>query len=95
MEHTTGKWKYDPFTGEIKSRLLGENGFVKVCDMTEQDTPFRMFANAQLIASAPDMYEALNHIQLYFALADQIAHMPNHSAVDTVIEKALAKAEGK
>jgi hypothetical protein len=89
MNYTKGEWQYWPDTGEIKSALLKNNGFVKVCDVTVQDSPERLLVNARLIAAAPRLYEALKEI--YEGDAD---HVPSDEVWERA-KKAIAKAEGK
>ena len=86
MIYTGGKWKYDNTTGEIQSVLLGDTGFVKICDVTPQDSMARMVGNANLIAAAPDMYEVLKK------LIPELKR--RHYIIPQSYDKALLKAEG-
>ena len=92
MIYTGGKWKYDNTTGEIQSVLLGDTGFVKICDVTPQDSMARMEANANLIAAAPDMYEALKWVKEDFE-TDKGTRVK--VSTQTAVWKALIKAEGR
>ena len=97
MIYTGGKWKYDNTTGEIQSVLLGDTGFVKICDVTPQDSMARMVGNANLIAAAPDMYEALRRateIVSDMVIKYGAGVIPNETPVIKKFKKALAKAEG-
>lgn len=83
--YTKGEWK----TGRLKGAIECNGNLLAAC-FTENDEENQ--ANAQLIASAPDLYEALK------ALANTI--MRNGTATKNREEvlngiKALAKAEGK
>ena len=55
------------------------------------DSPAQHIANARLIASAPEMYEALQQI----AFADRDELNDGASLVWQMVAAALAKAEGK
>lgn len=91
--YTKGKWKVYEDHMTARTDVVSEDGIgffqkiianIKTCDtMDETD------ANARLIASAPDMYEALRALvewAKYFA--------PNDTATRAGIE-AIRKAEGK
>jgi len=91
MNYTKGEWKYHTVTGEIQSVLLGDNGFIKICDITPQDSLGRMEANAHLIAAAPEMYRALEILMM--DLKGNNATMSR--AMGEIITKALAKTKGE
>ena len=62
------------------------NGLIADLEMTDIEDPDELYANAQLIAAAPEMYELLEFI----ASAPLAAP---HKAVE--IKKLLAKARGE
>ena len=85
MNHTKGEWKvgldsWDTYIGTGNQYLAK---MINSGSLTDAEVK----ANANLIASAPDMYEALKEILFYNI------EMP--STIIEQIQKALAKAEGR
>ena len=93
MEYTKGEWKAN-YTGsklvsvDCSSRaevvaICGKNKWIKTRD--------EQIANAHLIASAPDMYEALKELSNYHPKQgyEQWLILLNKA------QQAIAKAEGK
>jgi hypothetical protein len=96
MEYTKGEWRVvaDPL-GKFTD-IFGEIG-MPITTITHSGMNIGQdIANAHLIAAAPDMYEALK--MALDALRALLYEHPDDdigSAQKEVIEKALAKAEGK
>ena len=90
MEYTKGEWKQHEHldTGEMFITSNAKNIAFTSRPRTKEDK-LEVGANAQLIAAAPDMYEALISASGSLKLYD-----PGSPAIDE-IAKALAKAEGK
>ena len=99
MNYTKGEWKYHTVTGEIQSVLLGDNGFIKICDITPQDSLGRMEANAHLIAVAPEMEAVLRQFVRYCEQWQQNnGEFPNGDGRVLILknaEQALAKTKIK
>lgn len=100
MEHTKGEWKYTEELRANMSMISGDD--TVVCGLPNPvDTGYEegkeaelleMRANANLIAAAPDMYEALKGITAQFERVDKL-----YSKDREYIQKAneaLAKVEG-
>jgi len=63
MNYTKGEWEVTQWSAKHGFNVFSENGFI--CSVPLGSPPHTMVeteANAQLIASAPDMYEALKEI---------------------------------
>lgn len=91
MNYTKGEWKVYKVAAAY---LVNTGNMVNVADC-------RLEANANLIAAAPDMYEALKKIELFLQDPDvkvMAKGLPNQIGLEITFEKcqqALAKAEGK
>ncbi|GAH55698.1 unnamed protein product [marine sediment metagenome] len=104
MNYTKGEWRIlAPETGhEERVKVVSnvdENGyFPLVCHVYGVGD---RLANANLIAAAPDMYEALKKIELFLQDPDvkvMAKGLPNQIGLEITFEKcqqALTKAEGK
>jgi hypothetical protein len=102
MNYTKGKWKYHEELGAKFSRISGEE--TVVCGLPnpiptgddEQDIKElnEMRANANLIAAAPEMYEALKAAQLYIARIELNKNQLERTPLEKQIMQALTKAEG-
>ena len=97
MDYTKGEWKVTLGGVDLPEHQriviselgIGESGIMNIrtiCKTLDYGEPEEMVANAQLIASAPDMYEALK------GLADCKLTMAEFLLA---MNKVLAKAEGK
>ena len=97
MNYTKGEWQIGTFPPLSNYRIFVEGAGAipllhrEIIAMIEaQDDDSESQANANLIAAAPDMYEALNFIRSiglftkYFTTSEQ-----------TMVNDALTKAEGK
>jgi hypothetical protein len=90
--YTKGNWVYDKTSGGIKAmniRAANNSPMVANVFVTDIDDQTETDANAYLIASAPDLYEALKEAK---GLLDWIW---SDNIIKYQIEKALAKAECK
>jgi len=110
MNYTKGEWKvreYDegtrPFIDGFSLAVQSPKLVVALCDKDSWDNKKQRLANANLIAAAPDMYEALRelHSPPKHPIKDCPADISSnpctcgwHDAMDKAM-KALAKAEGK
>jgi hypothetical protein len=88
-EFTKGPWRVGRFTPPNGCKTIGSNGLM-VCQIAHSlnypDQYKEAIGNANLIAAAPDMYEALRDI------------LNNHDAgfyIDTIIRKVLEQARGE
>ncbi|MBA7574724.1 hypothetical protein ES708_16539 [subsurface metagenome] len=94
INYTKGEWKLvQPASGQIE--VLGLTGMVASIKLNSLIQPKEMLANAQLIASAPDLYEALKALTNDAQASPKINvwEIPYSTIQDAI--KALAKAEGK
>lgn len=99
MKHTPGPWVSDN-TGNYSRRwVIRHNGLVvaeirySALDRTNEDA----YANADLIAAAPDLLDALRLALPYIEKAYECSfpdYIENDYVLDTV-RAAIAKAEGK
>jgi len=98
MNYTKGEWKvkqpkgkagefFDGFTLSVE----GDKLLIALCDRKGWDNKQQRLANANLIAAAPDMYEALKEMLVDWQSGD----IEINSATRELIDKALAKVEGK
>lgn len=92
MEYTKGEWKAEQYRVRAFKDKLRERWYVVASDGTviaENLTE----ANAQLIASAPNLYEALRAVadERYILCGDD----RHEVAIREQAEQALAKAEGE
>ncbi len=95
MHYTKGKWVKQGLLVATVSQPQGIG--VIVADCRTSSNLNEVEANAHLIASAPDMYEALGIIKRTTeSSGESIHYLQNALRVITHIAKeALAKAEGK
>ena len=93
MEYTKGDWKITKWNGGHGFNVFGDDGFVASVPMSTglKHTMRECQANAQLIAAAPDLYEALK--ELLDALGNP-TEVPPYEVVSSA-SKALLKTEGK
>ncbi len=103
--HTPGPWiyAYSPYTSQDGKEIpaFEVHGEEKVCDTNENRPGEEQEANARLIATAPELLEALTLAQTALNTAQRF-HVPglpralNDSyKIAAVIDKAIAKATGK
>lgn len=97
MNYTKGEWKvkqpkgkaiefFDGFTLSVE----GDKLLIALCDRKGWDNKQQRLANANLIAAAPDMYEACKEMLEELRITKGVA-----SVWLSKWAKALAKAEGK
>ena len=86
VQITPGPWKYDAKTGLIAHDEYDDIGFSPVATIHQpyESTPER-FANAQLIAAAPDMLAALEVAA---------AMLKKNTITRHILDTAIAKAKG-
>jgi hypothetical protein len=95
MSHTPGPWKCHDYETVDGMRYTIDAGDYQVCEGWLDMGPLQdqAVANARLIASAPEMYEALAGI---LAVAGfPVSGKENFWAAIDRAKQALAKAEGK
>jgi len=86
MNYTNGEWKpYKTATGWSVYADGDEVSEVYSCHTGLAE------ANAQLIASAPDLYEACKELEPYFTWLEENKLI----RITSLFKQALAKAEGK
>jgi hypothetical protein len=96
MNYTKGEWKARKLLPD-KYGIVTKKGWevftpeYDVVAMIEHGAPIRREGDARLIASAPDMYEALKVWQKH----QQRTHGHYCSECADLLEKAITKAEGK
>lgn len=91
MEYTEGEWEVGK-TPPLSNWVVG----VDLKDPMKMDVVANLYANeadAHLIASAPDLYEACKEAENFFILMK--AYIPAHGNTLKLLQEALAKAEGK
>lgn len=64
--HTAGPWIVSPFCARVLERRLGRDGdFLPIAEMlwpTDERSEAETYANARLIAAAPELLEALERV---------------------------------
>jgi len=93
MNYTKGEWELQrPYIDKniviVAGKQRSKRGVIAEIYQTKEQ-----LANAQLIASAPDMYEALDAIIVHFRKLDKL--YSKDLEMLNMGSKALAKAEGK
>jgi hypothetical protein len=97
-QHTTGPWHIQDNTADIYGQLLvesAEHGAVAICytmEKSETRAPAECLQNARLIASAPDMLQALHAV--IALLSDPDADGTDANRVERQILEVIAKATG-
>lgn len=96
MERTKGNW-YSSYHGERDGfeRYSVNTDTHLICSLGVRTTSDETSANAQLIAAAPDMYEALKALHKVFFEDFNTAYTPKQNKALFDALEALAKAEGK
>lgn len=92
MNYTKGEWKLvQPKSGTLLI-VSGNKNIASTSTATSIEDAQEVLGNAYLIASAPDMYEAL--LAVYQDI--ELQNVDGGSAeLNLIVQKALAKAEGK
>lgn len=94
MDYTKGEWKIE---GYSRREFTISADDTIIADVLINDDQVEAGANAHLIASAPDLYEALKGISEWTDAFDgsheSLETMRNN--IKSMVSKALAKAEGK
>lgn len=101
-KYTTGPWLLSTIDGEDALMVGGGDGSDVVADIRTEPAHFFLHgeveveANAHLIASAPELYEALSQLH---AMHRAFSGNDNWTALDDEVralaEEALAHAEGR
>ena len=93
MKHTKGKWEVDEIRG-CKVVVCGSMVIASdLFDENEEPSIEELDANANLIASAPDMLEVLKKCSKYFI--NPLNMMGQEDEIMEQIIKAIIKAEGQ
>ena len=102
MNYSKGKWKVigSFITAPIKDDESKEEYEIEICRLTQYRDDIENKANANLIAAAPDMYEALKDITEFLvaycpATAGLTVDEVNTWPILNRIQKTIAKAEGR
>lgn len=94
VKHTPGPWKVDEFTRKTNEINIWADGTPLIAKVHLRDVSINeQFANADLIAAAPDLLEVLDEAYAEL-LADSHRDGPR-SLLLTRIEVAIAKATGE
>lgn len=98
MRHTPGPWKVEE-GGDYKRILVnppaGSDWDYEIAEVYSDDCDYDIAkANAQLIATAPELYEALN-IMLEWGKAVESTMGFRFDGIKRIAESALAKARGE
>jgi hypothetical protein len=88
MSHTKGPWKVDK---NFPSDVLAENRAVVIQDDSINTDSEETEANAQLIAAAPEMLEALEAL---VSIAFAVTSNPNQERLFNNASKVIKKARG-
>ena len=91
MNHyTPGRWKFIKGLGE---RFLIFGGLNFLCSLESRVPPLENEANANLIASAPELLEALEKLLISYQNLKEFANPKSDS--EKQAEAAIAKARGE
>ena len=101
INYTKGKWKvtdsafsrYSTYRGKATGARQFITAELDEVAEVQGDTIEETKANAQLIAAAPDLYEACKEASEWLVLME--AYIPLHSLILDGLNKALAKVKGK
>jgi hypothetical protein len=93
MNYTKGEWKIKPHCAIVETESHCEIAIIYDPSNGRFDTD-EAEANAHLIAASPLMYEALKAFDHYLCAAPP-HNLKLKSYASELMEKALAKAEGK
>tara|TARA_Y100000310_G_scaffold86838_1_gene83723 strand:- start:132 stop:410 length:279 start_codon:yes stop_codon:yes gene_type:complete len=88
-KHTNGPWLITTIDGDDCLMVGGGDGSDVVADIRTDRPEDEVEANAHLIASAPEMYEALKK------LAECSKEIPLMKYEQGLVDKAIAHAEGR
>lgn len=93
-KHTPGPWYLD-YSGFGYTRVLGQAGKI-VADPVQQNITSveELRSNANLIASAPELLEALEYVQA-FAIGLETTGHPHAKTLYDKATDAINKAKGK
>ena len=94
MNYTKGEWKVAPAI-DIPYKTSVMVGRLTVADIVEMPVLGEAEANTNLIAAAPDMYEALKRVVKYFDRIIADTSEKYESAMVLQAKAAILKAEGK
>ena len=98
MEYTKGEWRIIKDV-DNRTHIMGfESDFERNVCMLSVRSPEEVEANAHLIASAPDLYEALKAVYKRMEMQDRVSRALGEEGRDILLEqviKVLAKAESK
>ena len=89
MEYTKGEWKVE---GDCYIVAGEEHKHSLICDLATANNDYE--ANAQLIASAPDLYRACKRAEQMLQYPQALSNEAKNYELED-LRKALAKAEGK
>ena len=89
IKHTNGPWLITTIDGEDCLMVGGGDGSEVVADIRTHQPESEVEANAHLISSAPEMYEALKK------LAECSKEIPLMKYEQGLVDKAIAHAEGR
>ena len=88
-KHTNGPWLITTIDGDDCLMVGGGDGSDVVADIRTDRPEDEVEANAHLMASAPEMYEALKK------LAECSKEIPLMKYEQGLVDKAIAHAEGR
>jgi hypothetical protein len=88
-KHTNGPWLITTIDGDDCLMVGGGDGSDVVADIRTDRPEDEVEANAHLMASAPEMYEALKK------LAECSKEVPLMKYEQGLVDKAIAHAEGR
>lgn len=95
--HTPGPWHYEAFA--FGADVCGADGEVIMTSVYEndngEDITDRTRANVALVATAPEMYEALKGVMDFWQMdANIVANNAQIVEVFDLVKRAIEKAEG-
>ena len=95
MEYTKGEWKIKRFDTICSASIFASGECVAdiISDVEDGPTLDESLANANLIAAAPDMYEALKATE--YTMSVDPSELMEHPITASMVREAIAKAEGK
>jgi hypothetical protein len=90
--HTPGPWIVNPFRAQVDCQTLSEKGgLLPVARMlwpTDERSEAETEANAQLIAAAPDLLDALSRAIKWLAVSDDPRSTKDLNAAEAAVRKA-------
>lgn len=98
--HTPGPWLHMAFSASVPAldlpvrHIVAPVGERPVCAVASRGTALESFANAALVAAAPELLEAIKSLRDHAYYMAEMTGIPVPTGLVAVFESAIAKAGG-